>query len=110
MSKHYRISVPIDKETRDAFQHMADQLGKSLGSTLADWLSETAEAAQMVANAMQKARKQPAFVLRQFQDVALELEARFAVMPDESAGGRGGDPARGEVPRLSADLRRGVKR
>lgn len=72
-----RISVPLDEETRKAFQYMADVQGKSLGSTLAAWLAETAEGAMMVAQAMAKAKESPARALREFSAVAAEFEQRL---------------------------------
>jgi len=101
MAKSYRISIPIDDETREAFQRMATVMGKSLGSTIGDWVSETKDAAELVTVGMQKAKNGPAVAMRLFQDVHIPSKVQPKALSE-----RGGDPARGEAPR---SLKRVVK-
>lgn len=94
MAKSYRISIPIDAETREAFQRMADVMGKSLGSTIGDWVSETKDAAELVTIGMKRAKDGPSRVMRLLQDVHFDLDT----IKGGSSSERGGDPACGEAP------------
>lgn len=112
MAKH-RLSVPLDDETLEVFRGMAEVMGKSLGSTISDWLAETRDTAQMVTLAVTKAKESPAKALRDLQALAEAAQEKLGSMQDEMRRGlapsadsvralkkaaSGGDPQRGGVP------------
>lgn len=82
-----RTTVPIDEETLEVFHRMAEVMGKSLGSTLGDWLAESRDAAQMVTAALVKAKESPARALRDLQAIAEATQARIGDMQDEMRQG-----------------------
>lgn len=127
MSK-IRTTISVDSEALDVYRHMAQVTGRSLSATLGDWLAETADAAGVVTQAMVKAKKSPTRAMRDLQRYAEGVETQLTELqgqmrqelkqedtatlplPLEAAGKRGGDPARGEAPRLPAAARRGSRR
>ena len=44
-----RLTVPVPVEAHDAFQELADALGRSLGSVMGEWLLDTAPSARAMA-------------------------------------------------------------
>lgn len=117
-----RTTIAVDSEVLDVFRHMAEVTGRSVSSAIGDWLAETADAAGVVTQAMENAKKSPARAMRELQKYASNVEQhltelqgqmRQELSPKEPAGSqavpagkRGGDPAGGAGPRLPAASRR----
>jgi hypothetical protein len=62
-----RTTVSIEPEVLAVFRKMADTSGLSLSRCLGEWLADTAEGAQLVAQKMQEARRAPVTVMREVQ-------------------------------------------
>lgn len=78
-----RTTISIDPEVFEVFKGMAEAGNMSVSRCMGEWLADTVEGAQFVANKMREARAAPVTVMREFQamaagfteDVALTLEA-----------------------------------
>jgi hypothetical protein len=66
----YRLSIPLDDESRAVYERMAEVLGKSLASTISEWLYETREGALVATQAMARAKTAPAAAMRELQALA----------------------------------------
>lgn len=92
-----RLSVPIDDETREVFQRMADASGTSLARAISDWLRDTLDAAQQVGTLMEEARERPRLVARQLGAMAVGLSGEISDVQSilrSSAGERQGPAAK----------------
>ena len=70
MSEVIRTTVPVTVEVHQAFKRLADAQGISLGRAMSNWLTDTADTAEMVAARMFKAKAEPVRVLRELQLMA----------------------------------------
>jgi hypothetical protein len=68
-----RVSVPLDAETLAVFQRLGKAANQGTGSAIADWLRETVEAAEFMADKMEQARAAPKVVMREMHAYALAL-------------------------------------
>ena len=68
-----RVTVPVTPEVQEAFKRLADASGLSVGKAMGEWLQDTLEAVESMADLMEKARSQPKLVARQLQGYALGL-------------------------------------
>lgn len=65
-----RLTITVTPEVHAIFTQMAEASGLSLGRCMGDWLQDTAEGAQFVAQKMAEARKAPMSVMRELQALA----------------------------------------
>jgi hypothetical protein len=72
-SKPPRVSVPVSAEVLEVFQRLAKAGNMSTGKAMAEWLSDTVEAAEFMAATMEKARAAPKVVMREMHAYALGL-------------------------------------
>ena len=72
-TKPSRVSVPVSAEVLEAFQRLAKASGTSTGKAMAEWLQDTLDAAQYMAETMEKARAAPKLVAQQLHQYALGL-------------------------------------
>lgn len=70
MSEVIRTTVPVPVAVHQAFKRLADAQGISLGRAMSNWLTDTADTAEMVAAQMVKAKAEPVRVLRELQLMA----------------------------------------
>jgi len=68
-----RVSVPITPEVHEAFKRLASATGMSTGKAMGDWLSDTLEAVEFMAEKVQQARSAPKIVMREMHAYALGL-------------------------------------
>ena len=68
-----RVTVPVTPEVQEAFKRLADASGLSVGKAMGEWLQDTLEAVESMADLMEKARSQPKLVARQLQGYALGI-------------------------------------
>ena len=68
-----RVSVPMSAEVLEVFQRLAKAGNMSTGRAIAEWLSDTVEAAQYMASKMEQARAAPKLVMREMHAYALGL-------------------------------------
>lgn len=73
MTERVRLTITVPAETHAVFQRMADVSGQSLGRVMGDWLTDTAEGAQIVVKKLQEAREAPKLVMREFRAMAVGL-------------------------------------
>ena len=71
MSEVIRTTVPVTFEVHQAFKRLADAQGISLGRAMSNWLTDTADTAEMVAAQMVKAKAEPVRVLREYLQVCV---------------------------------------
>lgn len=100
-SRTPRISVPVDSATLEIFERLAKAGNMSTGKAIAEWLSDTVEAAELMASTMERARAAPKIVTAELHAMMLgmadqtkELKDRFAKMkgPIEGASGKRSAP------------------
>ena len=92
MSERIRLTITVTPEVHEVFSRMAEAGGMSLGKCMGEWLADTIDGAQFVAQKMQEARKAPRTVMRELQafsrglvdemDDAAEKLRRSAVSPE----------------------------
>ena len=66
-----RLTISVSPEVHATFQRMAAATGVSLGRAMGDWLADTHEAAQFMANAVERAREAPKLALRELHGILL---------------------------------------
>ncbi len=62
-----RLTITVTPEVHAVFSRMAEASGLSLGKCMGEWLGDTLEGAQFVAQKMEDARKAPRVVMREMQ-------------------------------------------
>jgi hypothetical protein len=72
-----RVSVPVSAEVLVIFERLAKAGNMSTGRCIAEWLSDTVEAAELMASTMERARAAPKIV-------TAELHAMMLGMADQS--------------------------
>ena len=72
-TKPSRVSVPISPEALSAFERFAKAGNMSTGKAIASWLDDTVEAAEFMAQTMEKARAAPKQVMAELHAFALGL-------------------------------------
>jgi len=70
MSERIRLTISVSPEVHAVFSRMADAAGISLGKCMGEWLADTSEGAQFVADKMEQARKAPRVVMREMKAFA----------------------------------------
>lgn len=71
--KSVRVSVPVSPEVKAAFERLATAQGSSVASAMSEWLEDTVDAANSMADLLEKARQQPRLVAQQLHGYALGL-------------------------------------
>lgn len=71
--KPSRVSVPVSGEVLEAFQRLAKAGNMSTGKAMASWLEDTVDAAQFMAETLEKARSAPRLVAQELHAYALGL-------------------------------------
>ena len=117
-----RLTISVTPEVHEVFTRMADAAGISLGKCMGDWLGDTIDGAQFVAQKMEEARKAPRVVMREMQAFAkglsAEVEATASAMrrPGPAAPDRAAQPpyppssnTGGKVPRGNPAKGKGAK-
>jgi hypothetical protein len=62
-----RTTISLPKDVHEVFKRMADVGGVSISRCMGDWLADTSDGAQMVAQKMQQARDSPKLLMREMQ-------------------------------------------
>lgn len=68
-----RLTIPVSKEVHATFQRLAKASGSSIGRAMGDWLGDTLEAAEFMAETMERARAAPKIVMQEMHAYALGL-------------------------------------
>ena len=69
-TERIRTTISLDPEVHEIFKRMAEAAGMSTSRMMGEWLGDTADAAQMIAQKMIEARKAPMTVMREMQAYA----------------------------------------
>ena len=119
-SKPPRVSVPVTDEVLQVFQRLAAAGNMSTGRAIAEWLSDTVEAAEYMAATMERARAAPKVVMREMHAYALgladetgELMRQIAKKgekerAEKKVSGRTGRDAPAARARASGDFQQGA--
>jgi hypothetical protein len=97
-----RLTISVTPEVHEIFTRMAEAAGMSLGRCMGEWLADTADGAQFVAQKMGEARKAPKTVMREMRSMALGV---VDAVDSASAGLRSASPPSsntgGKVPQVN---------
>lgn len=85
-----RTTISLDAETYATFKALAESAGVSLSRCMGDWLSDTAEAAELATTKMHEIRRRPADVAYQSFTRALAVEGMrlMETPPERQRAGR----------------------
>lgn len=92
-----RLTITVTPEVHETFTHLAEASGMSLGRTMGEWLADTSEAAEYMAQTVARARAAPRLVAREMHAYAMGLtdetgellermrqEGRMARLPEDA--------------------------
>lgn len=88
----HRLSVPMSRDVYQAFQSMAEVLGRSTGSVVAEWLHDTLPAALSATEQMRQIRRASAVGLARVEAM---VEASEILTSDALGRAKGGGAAAG---------------
>ena len=71
--KKQRVSVPVTPDLLATFERMGKATNMGTGAAIAEWLSDTHEAAELMASLLERARQSPKQVMREMHAYALGL-------------------------------------
>lgn len=71
--KPVRTTISVDSDVLEVFQRLASLSGVSQSRAIGEWLKDTVDAANLMADLMQKAREQPKLVAQELRGYALGL-------------------------------------
>lgn len=104
-SPNIRLTITVSQEVHDTFKRLAEAGNMSLSRCMGEWLGDTREAAEFMAQKMVEARAAPKVVMREMHAYALgladETSAMLSKMSREGVRGTGGQPL-GARPVLEA--------
>lgn len=81
--KPARVSVPVSFEVLEAFKRVAKVSNQSTGKAIAGWLEDTVDAANYMAQSLEKARSAPHLVARELHAYALGLTDETSALIDQ---------------------------
>lgn len=91
-----RLTIPVNLETHAVFQRLAKVGKMSTGRAMGEWLTDTVEAAELMASTMERARSAPKIVTAELHAMMLgmtdqtkELMDKFSRMKGASQAGGG---------------------
>lgn len=71
--KTIRLTIPVSAEAHAAFTRIAKATGMPVGRAMAEWMDDTLDAAQFLADTLEKAREAPRLVAQQLHAYSLGL-------------------------------------
>lgn len=94
-----RLTISVSPEVHETYARMARAGSISIGRCMGDWLADTLDAAQHMANLMEKARAAPKAAMQEMHAYALGLaDETGALLAKVRAKGAGRDAAPGAQP------------
>lgn len=78
--KTVRVTVPVSPEVLEAFKTLGKVSNMSTGKAMGEWLADTVEGAQFMAETMLKARAAPKIVAKELHAYALGLADETGVL------------------------------
>ena len=71
--KSIRLTIPVSAEAHAAFTRIAKATGMPVGRAMAEWMDDTLDAANYLAETLEKAREAPRLVAQQLHAYALGM-------------------------------------
>jgi hypothetical protein len=87
--KKIRLTIPVTPEVHEAFQRIAGATSMSTGRAMGEWLGDTLDAAEYLADTLEKARAAPRQVAQQLHAYALGLTDETTSLLQKMREGRG---------------------
>jgi len=103
--KAVRVTVPVSPEVLEIFQRLAKAGGMSTGRAMGEWMTDTVEAAELMASTMERARAAPKLVTAELHAMMLGMTDQTKELADKYAkfkGAMAGGPADGDGKRSAA--------
>lgn len=75
-TKRIRLTIAVTPEVHETFQRMAEAGRISISRAMGDWLADTSEAAQFMAETMEKAKKMPSMATGELVGFAEAVQAQ----------------------------------
>lgn len=75
-----RLTIPVSVEVHQAFTRISRATGMPVGRAMAEWMSDTIDAANYLAETLEKAREAPRLVAQQLHSYALGLTDETGVL------------------------------
>lgn len=98
-----RLTISVSPETHATFQRLAAAGSMSISRAMGDWLADTSDAVEFMAEKMEQARAAPKLVMRELHGYALGLADETGALLDRVRGARAAPgtrsgPAAARVP------------
>jgi len=84
-----RVSVPVSADVLVVFERLAKAANMSTGKAMAEWLSDTVEAAELMASTMERARAAPKVVTAELHAMMLGMSDQTKELQDKYRKFRG---------------------
>ena len=101
-----RVTVPVSPEVLGIFQRLAKAGSMSTGRAMGEWLTDTVEAAELMASTMERARAAPKIVTAEIHAMLLGMTDQTKELMDKFAKLKGASLA--ESGKRSAPLPGGL--
>ncbi len=97
-AQNVRLTITVTPEVHATFTRLANASGMSLGRAMGEWLGDTIDAADYLAQTVEKARESPKLVARELHAYALGLADETGTLMAELRN-RGRTDGRGAAAR-----------
>jgi hypothetical protein len=84
MTTRIRTTISIPPEAHAVFIRMAAAANMSVSRTMGDWLTDTADAANLITSKMEDAKKAPMRVLRELRAMVAGMTEEIDTITDEA--------------------------
>ena len=82
-TKDVRLTIPVSAEVHEAFTRIAKATKMPVGRAMGEWLGDTIEAAQLMAEKLEQARAAPRLVMQEMHAYALGLADETGALLDK---------------------------
>lgn len=96
-----RTTISIEKEVHQIFVAMAEAGGMSVSRCMGEWLADTADGAQFVAQKMQEAKASPKNVMRELQALTTGMHELSTDILQQMRSPKTSTPARATARRTT---------
>lgn len=101
-----RLTIPVSAEVHETFARIAAAANIPIGRAMGEWLGDTIDAAQFMAETMEKARKAPKLVAQELHAYALgigdEAQELLVKLREKGRAGSGRGDAAGAARPMAA--------
>lgn len=81
--KAVRVTVPVPQHVLDAFRELAAIQGVSVGRAMGEWMTDTLDGVQAMAQLLQKAKRAPHLAVRELSGYAMGLSELTSELVEE---------------------------